>query len=354
MIQRLTGNARAPVRLAREISSGGEGSVHEIRGAPGRVAKVWHPTHRSPERSAKLRAMRRIQPRLTTTSGLPLLAWPDEILYQRTEIVGYCMPKVGNAIPLFDCLSPRSRQKSGVNMTPSDLALLAQRIAWIFDALHHNQCYIGDVNDQNILIHRGSLVPIIIDSDSFQIRNPANPNQPFLSRVGMPDYQPPERNNMNQPINASTDAFGLAVITYKLLLENEHPFLGIDPNDEPNPPTGLEERIQSGRFAHARQRNWQPRPKARGLWNGLPAQIRKTLIKALDYHQHGTDRPSAQEMMDALENLAAPARSNPTPQPQQTRPRPRQQPQQTRPRPRPQTPPTPRNAGICNGIGSGF
>lgn len=337
MRQQITDSLGQPVRIGREISQGGEGGVYEIQGDPSRCAKVWHPDKRSRERVVKLQAMCRIQPSLTI-QGLPILAWPDEILYEGAEPVGYRMPKAENAIPLYNYLTQARRKNAGVNMGQENLALLAQRIALIFNALHRNSCNVGDVNPLNILVRRDNQIPIIIDIDSFQIQDPANTNQTFPSTVGNPEYQPAER-DMNRPIGASTDVFGLAVITYQLLLDGQHPFMGIDPTNEQNAPAELGSRIQSGRFAHARERSWLPRPKSKSQWNSLPMPTRKSLIQALDHRQHGTARPSAQEMADALEDLAAPARSNnPTPPTQQTAPGPQPRPAPPPPR-RPRTQP---------------
>ncbi len=63
------------VKLGRLLGKGGEGSVYEVEGLPGIVAKLYHKDI-SPDRAEKLRIM----PSLLTPKLAALTAWPSDVL----------------------------------------------------------------------------------------------------------------------------------------------------------------------------------------------------------------------------------------------------------------------------------
>ena len=284
------------VRLGKEIGGGGEGKVYELVGDSTRLVKVWHQDRLESERIAKVSRMCRLDVSLHIR-GNPVLAWPEDLVLEHGEGVGYMMPKVSNHFTLFDCLTPLRRRNNNLPIRSEDTPTVASRIASIFAALHDNRSYVGDINPQNILIRRDSLVPTIIDCDSFQIHDPEFPDTPFLSLVVTPGYGAPGRSQLDEPIDASIDVFGLAVIVYQLLL-GEHPFVGIDRVDHV---PALDNRISDGRFAHARSTKWRPRTEEiANSWNRLPPAVRQVLQRALDYRQFGRNRPTARSLGEVI------------------------------------------------------
>ena len=283
-----------PIRLRDEIGSGGEGGVYELDGDIQRVAKIWHMERRVDERIVKVSKMCRMDVTLRINDD-PVLAWPEELIFEHRSVVGYVMPKVNNYFTLFDCLTPFRRRQNNLSIGPDDIPVLASRIASIFAVLHANKCYVGDINPQNILIRRNSLTPIFIDCDSFQINDPEYPDVPFLSQVGTQEYIAPERAATNSPIDASMDVFGLAVIVYQLLMGGVHPFAGIDVQVENIP--SLAGRIADGRFAHCWDGRWRPRnDKIESGFSALPQDVMmlfsSSFLKSI--------RPSAQNFRDVL------------------------------------------------------
>ena len=300
MLPKVTTVQGYPVQLGDRIGGGGEGDVYRIIGSPPRVAKIWHPTKRGEEQIAKISRMCRTDVTLHI-KGNPVLAWPEEPILEKGSVVGYTMPMVQNHFTLYDCLTPARSRNNNLPVYGADRPLLASRIANIFAALHVNQCFVGDINPQNILIRRGSLVPIFIDCDSFQINDPEFPDSPFLSPVVTPEYRAPERTQSDTPIDDSVDVFGLAVIVYQLLLLGEHPYSGIDnlPRVEHMPT--LVGRIADGRFAHAGGVEWHPRTsEVQQAWESLPQTVSNVLAQALDYHQFGWNRPTAQQISEVI------------------------------------------------------
>ncbi len=300
MLPKLTNIRGYPVELGDRIGGGGEGDVYRIINNPSSVAKIWHPNKRGDEQSAKISRMCSLNVDLHI-KGDPVLAWPEDPILDNGSVVGYKMPMVRDHFTLYDCLTPERSRSNNLPIYATDRPLLASRIANIFAALHTNKCFVGDINPQNILIRRSSLVPILIDCDSFQIDDPEFPEFPFLSTVVTSEYRAPERTQSNTPIDHSVDVFGLAVIVYQLLLLGEHPYSGIDD------PAGivhippLAGRIADGRFAHAGHGRWQPRTnKVKQAWEALPQTVRNVLAQALDYRQFGRNRPTAQQISEVI------------------------------------------------------
>ena len=61
-----------PLTTGKRIGSGGEGAVYEDRNDPHMVIKVLHQQHATPERAAKLQAMRDNPP-----LDAQALSWPN-------------------------------------------------------------------------------------------------------------------------------------------------------------------------------------------------------------------------------------------------------------------------------------
>ena len=131
-------------------------------------------------------------------------------------------------------------------------------------------------------------LPVIIDTDSFQVPNPGSPSNPFLCPVMTPEFTPPERtDNGDTPIKPEQDNFGLAVIIYRLLHNGIHPFNGRERAGEiPEIPN----RIKSHRFAHSNyaHNQWEPDTTALEHWQKLSPRTRDLFIRALDYKDHKT------------------------------------------------------------------
>ncbi|MEH2179123.1 hypothetical protein [Nostoc sp.] len=66
----------------------------------------------------------------------------------------------------------------------------ALNIASIIEAIHISGYVLGDIKPQNIFVNDRAL-PSIIDTDSFQVRNPKN-NKVYRCLVGSEDFTPPE------------------------------------------------------------------------------------------------------------------------------------------------------------------
>ena len=288
---------------AQKIKSGGEATVYELRGHPGSVAKIYAPQNRTKERENKLRAMLD-NPAAAEEDGHRYLTWPLELLYSDRKIVGYIMHRSQGTTSIVKCSNPSHRKKSKASWALSGekgLYIVAYNLARAFKFCHRNHICIGDVNETNVLLTHVGL-PTIIDTDSFQVVNPRNPSQVFLSPVIWPDFTPPERTPGNQtPIKPEQDNFGLAILIYKLLHHGIHPFTGKDSNGVSHI-AEIPGRIKAHRFAHAADtaNQWQISQEQLDRWAKLSEPIRDLFSRALDYRKHGSNRPTAAEWESCL------------------------------------------------------
>ena len=97
-----------------------------------------------------------------------------------------------------------------------------------FEVMHGRSVVIGDVNSNNVVVHRNSTTHLI-DCDSFQV-----PGDGMLFRcgVGVAEYQPPELQGRDLSVVdrlPQHDLFGLAVMIFQLLFLGKHPFAGVLP-----------------------------------------------------------------------------------------------------------------------------
>ena len=288
---------------AARISAGGEGEVFESRGSRDLVCKIYAPHNRTREREQKLQAM--VKNRISSDRH-PFLTWPLNVLYGINDgkFAGYTMPRSAAEDTLTRCISPLHRRKATkpwAKTGDKGLYYIAFNLALAFETCHRNGICIGDVNETNIMVTPEGL-PVIIDNDSFQIPNPVNANEPFLSPVVQPDFTPPERRSTKKKISAAQDNFGLAVIIYKLLHSGVHPFAGKDsPGVEHIP--DISGRIKAHRFVHSSSvvNQWQADARQLNLWSELSYETQSLFTRALDYRNHGINRPTATEWKDAID-----------------------------------------------------
>ena len=232
---------RAIVALGRELGRGGEGSVHQVGGAPELVAKIYLKPP-SPAKVDKLRSMSRH----AAPSLLKAAAWPLDLLADESGLVrGFLMPKVGARQDLHELYSPKSRRNAFPNADFRFVVRAAANLARAVAQVHARGIVIGDVNHGNALVgHDGTVM--LIDCDSFQVREAG---RVFTCDVGVPLFTAPELSGqgfrgLRRTVNH--DAFGLAVLFFHLLYMGRHPFAGKYEHGE----MPIERAIRESRFAY--------------------------------------------------------------------------------------------------------
>ena len=311
-----------PLRIGKLIGSGGEGAVYEDRNDPHMVIKVLHRQHATPERAAKLQAMRDNPPPDTQA-----LSWPNAVKYD-ADGLRYQMPKAPEgAGTAYRFIAAKERRQLPQHRQGYEYRTkIGIRIAEAFRGLHAMGVRIGDVNPSNILVRADGSV-MLIDCDSFQIPGPPG-HQPYPCVVGSPEYTAPETEDFRRQFRShDSDNFALAVLLYQLLGNGSHPYAGID-TLAADSISNIRERIKGHRFAHhPREGRWRPTPGQMRSWRAMPGPVQNTFRQAFSPMASRIGRPTADAWASILEkhpNPApsggsspppAPAPSAPTPQP---------------------------------------
>src|SRR5438552_583250 len=152
---RLYDNSGQPITLGSELGVGGEGSVFELSGTPGLVAKVYHKPLPIP-RVEKLRWM----VSLATPTLLKFAAWPTATLHDKPQgpVVGILMPKVAGYKDIHALYGPAQRKQDFPCAHWGFLIHTAMNCAAAVDAIHCAGHVVGDINQKNILVSSKALV----------------------------------------------------------------------------------------------------------------------------------------------------------------------------------------------------
>lgn len=285
------------VELGRQIGRrGGEGSVFEVTGRAGVIAKVYHEAP-TPEKVAKLNFLTRA----VTPDLLRHAAWPAALLWdERRHPRGFTMPFVqGKEIhSLFD------RTERAVEFPAKGwdfLVHVARNCAVAFESVHAVGAIIGDVNEGNFLVGRDGIARLI-DCDSYQVRHG---NTTWTCNVGVPFWTAPElqgKDFRNLERTANHDRFGLAVLIFKLLFMGRHPFAGIPTT---HADIMLEDMIERHLFAYSSQApalGVRPPPFSLPL-TSLPESYRLLFDRAFLKGSENDARPHAKQWVQALDVL---------------------------------------------------
>jgi DNA-binding helix-hairpin-helix protein with protein kinase domain len=290
--------------LHEPFRSGGEGAIYEVPHYPNLVAKVYHAQRRTPERIAKLQIMV-AHPPVNPTEHLnhPSIAWPTELLRDiaTNQLVGFVMPRVRQMLPLSEVYNPRARRRQLPLFNYRYLVRTARNLCAAVQAVHQAGYVIGDLNESNVLVSDQALVTLV-DADSFQVRDPET-GVVYRSLVGKPEYTPPELQGCSfadvdrQPEH---DAFALAVLIFRLLMEGFHPFDGVYGGRGEPPEMGA--RIRNGYFPYARGRTGiEPSPLA-PPFEMLHPDLQALFVRCFEEgHRNRSVRPRVEDWLAALE-----------------------------------------------------
>ncbi|MFM1843043.1 MAG: hypothetical protein RLZZ490_1785 [Cyanobacteriota bacterium] len=221
------------INLHQKLASSGEGEVWTTAN-PKQLAKIYHqPTH---QRQQKLATMIDHPPKMPSSKpGFVSYAWPQSLLIngapqnnslQDRQVVGFLMPRITGGRELIDLYNPSRRKRLGIKINWHFLHITAHNIASIVETLHEQGIVLGDIKPQNILINNQA-IPAIIDTDSFQVKNPIT-GAIYRCLVGSEGFTPPELLGLDFSLITQTplhDRFRLGVIIYYLLF-GIHPFQG--------------------------------------------------------------------------------------------------------------------------------
>ena len=286
--------------LGSKIGKGGEGTVYEVVGFADLVAKNYT-DGRADDRRDKIEAMVAAEPhRQAAHISFPI----DVLLDEKRRFVGFTMRKMEGARPIHQLWGSRDRQEKFPDATVAFMTRVAANAARAVAELHHTGCVIGDINESGFLVTDQATV-VLIDSDSIQY---AAGGLVFPCVVGTPEYLPPEHQGINQrqlgPRDPNHDAFGLAVMIFRLLMNGTHPFMGVW-HGHGDPPA-LPKWIEAFRYAYGPDSDRMrvgPQPTAPPI-DWLPDEIRDAFDQA--FGSPGVQkRSTASDWIGMLDRLQA-------------------------------------------------
>ena len=308
--------------LGAQLGTGGEGIVSEIQGENSKVAKIYKADRFKTDQDRftmerKLKAMLDMNISVYVDGKLRL-AWPLDILYENGSMVGFVMPKINSKYKIFDVQREEMAEKIYPNYTWKYAVQFAYNLSVAVKYVHDKNIVIGDFNQNNISIDTSTGAVILIDCDSFDIRDPKS-GEHFPCKVGLPEMLAPElqtvRNLANGTFTKETDNFSLAIHIFRLLMRNEDPFGGVITMSRSLSTVSANAPIINGECPYVRTVSGKEIPGRSPTLDMLPVNIQKLFKKTFDYDASTAlrrikNRATATEWCNALVVLAT-AEPNP-------------------------------------------
>lgn len=308
--------------LGAQLGTGGEGIVSEIQGENSKVAKIYKADRFKTDQDRftmerKLKAMLDMNISVYVDGKLRL-AWPLDILYENGSMVGFVMPKINSKYKIFDVQRVEMAEKIYPNYTWKYAVQFAYNLSVAVKYVHDKNIVIGDFNQNNISIDTSTGAVILIDCDSFDIRDPKS-GEHFPCKVGLPEMLAPElqtvRNLANGTFTKETDNFSLAVHIFRLLMRNEDPFGGVITMSRSLSTVSANAPIINGECPYVRTVSGKEIPVRSPTLDMLPVNIQELFKKTFDYDASTAlrrikNRATATEWCNALVVLAT-AEPNP-------------------------------------------
>lgn len=277
--------------LGARLGYGGEGEVYEIQGDDTKVAKIYKSQKfkSKAERSTmerKLKAMIHMNIPVYVDGKLRL-AWPQDILYQNGSLVGFIMPKISSRKKIMDIQRVESAQKIYPKYTWKYSVQYAYNFAWVVKYVHEHNIVIGDFNFNNFYADISSGAVVLIDCDSFDIKDPVT-NEHFACTVALPELVAPELqgvgNLQNGTFTKETDEFSLAIHLFRLLMRNEDPFGGIITSGRSVSDIPANMAIINGECPYVRNVVNKKVPARAPSLDVLPPELQQLFERTFDYN----------------------------------------------------------------------
>jgi serine/threonine protein kinase len=286
---------------------GGEGEIYDIIGQPNLVAKIYKPGKTGQEKERKLFRMINFQP---VKSVLSQIAWPQDVLYNAGQFIGFTMQKV-NINEDLNVIYEYGPSAKYHNMRWETKIIIAKNICAVLYAIHNSNHVCGDLNPKNISVDPQSCAVVFLDTDSYHILDGV-----YRCGVGTPGYLPIEilrkihgkYDLVTAPLptfSPDTDNFALAIHIFQLLMNGVHPFAcarfpSISSIQVPQP----SENIENGECPFMQNIPGMRIPVFAPPITILPSKTQYLFKRAfVDGHKCPSIRPKPEEWHDALEEL---------------------------------------------------
>jgi len=303
------------VRLGDELNSGGAGIIYTIADDSARVIKIYHPETLLSEGvtyQGKIECMLSNapnMPEISTKSGsIVQLAWPIASAHTlKNKFVGFAMPVIDlkRTAELELILSPKQANQYGLRYDLGVAISLAANVASVVSSIHARGHAIVDLKPVNLKYYVQELMVAVLDCDGFYIKLPGSKSEaPQVT----PDYLAPEFQNDLVVTNPEhQDRFALAVIIFKLLNYDIHPYAAVPKNGK-QIPSDLEEKIRAGLYPYGVVPHSLVSPVHASVHETFPHELRVLFDRSFG-NSHSL-RPSVIEWVDALKKYAKKSEEN--------------------------------------------
>jgi len=295
------------------LGAGGEGTVYSLEGHSDICVKLYHKDKINTTLENKLKAMLAHPPLDPTLSfGHYSICWPTHLVYASedcTKFLGFAMPLIDkNVFKEYHLLCDKPGSSSsvcyrlenfGTGFTYLHMYAVALNLVTCVMNIHKAGHAIGDLNDKNILVSTKDSKLTVVDCDSFEIREADTIR--YDCNVYMPEFSAPEvikREKIDD--RQLSDRFSLAILIFKLLMLNTHPYASRGSSVEHlNTP---EEKIMSGYYPYKEYENLDVRPPVYALpYYIIPPEISKLFDCCFVEGQNNPEkRPTPEEWFTAL------------------------------------------------------
>lgn len=297
----------------QQIGHGGEGAVYSISGHNALVAKIYR-TDRFKNDAERATMERKLKAMISMKvpykiDNVVRFAWPQDILYENNTMVGFIMPRIGTRYKIYDVYREGSvRDSIYPNYTWKYSIQFAYHLAWLVYYLHSKNIVIGDFNQNNIAIDAKSGTVIIIDCDSFDIKDPVS-GEHFPCVVGLPEMLAPELQKVgslkNGTFTKESDYFSLAIHIFRLLMNNADPFGGVIVSKASQSNVPMNQPICKGECVYVRNVPNKKIPASAPELSILPWEIGQLFNKTFNYteltaRRNISKRATAYEWCNAL------------------------------------------------------
>lgn len=310
--------------VEEKIGGGGEGAIYQLLDNDRQVIKVFKEDKRNAEREEKLRHMVQMQ---LSQEQLEEVTWPQDVVYNQGNFVGYVMPKLSNTASLVSIYNAGSGKEYDLRYR----LLAAINLCYAIKTVHDMGQVCGDLNPQNICIDLDVSNPqrafhiTLVDTDSYHF---TAEGKTYRCEVGLADYLAPEIQKKvsgeltlkNAPLptyTKETDLFALAVHIFALLMNGCHPFACAKKTNDTYENTMSQtdignirdsvvapqpiENIKDGYFPFYQRKEGVTYPIYAPDFESLPGEVQRLFIRAfVDGYQNPVLRPDAREWIDVL------------------------------------------------------
>lgn len=223
------------------------------------------------------------------------------------------MPQFATTTKLFNVQREGHRRKLFPDLDYRGLIVIAYNLAEAVNHLHGHGIVVGDMNQNNILVHPDGTIGLI-DCDSFDVTD-SDTGEHFPCCVGLAELLAPElqvvRTLRNASFTKKSDSFSLAIHIFRLLMNNADPFCFSLTGDARMTSVSIVDsgnHIVNGECVYLRDVPGKQIPKWSPTLAILPEDIQILFRRTFEYTASTatasvSKRPTASEWMDALQRF---------------------------------------------------